>query len=80
MYIYIYGSFYFVTMKRNMNIPAPSVSPTWAPDGTHMELNMGLHMELHMEPHVELHMKLHMETHMEVHRVHPLNLDFSIDV
>ena len=47
--ICIYGSFYFVIMKRNMNIPASFVSPTWASYGTQMELHMGLHMELHME-------------------------------
>ena len=40
-----YGSFYFVIMKRSMTSAAPSVSPTWAPDGVHMELQMGLHMD-----------------------------------
>ena len=76
--MYIYGSFYFVIMKRNVISPAMSrlsVSPASASYAAHMELLYGVHMELHAKLHIELHVELHMELlmvrrmeiHMELH-------------
>ena len=61
IYIYIYGSFYFVLTKGSWHAWTRSVSVSWALYAAQMGLHVAVHMKLHMELHMELCKELQME-------------------